>query len=282
LDTHDMIETFLGTAIQAAYRAGLKILEVYHTDFSVSLKADQSPLTMADTTAHREIRSLLDILGLPVLSEEGRDIPYAERRQWRRFWMVDPLDGTKEFVKRNDQFTVNIALMQDDRPILGVVYVPVGDTLYFGAEGLGAYKCQGLSTLFEKSDDPAPSLFEPRVQTVVAHSVRLPAQSASRRNFTVVASRSHASEPLRAYLAMLEADHPGMTTVSAGSSLKFCLVAEGAADQYPRLGPTMEWDTAAGQVIVECAGGRVLEYDRGEPLRYNKENLLNPWFVVTP
>jgi 3'(2'), 5'-bisphosphate nucleotidase len=262
----DKLKQLLEVSIQAAFQAGRAIVEVYKTDFTVALKADHSPLTEADTAAHRVIRDCLDKTGLPMLSEEGRDIPYEERRGWRRFWMVDPLDGTKEFVRRNGEFTVNVALIADGRPVLGVIYVPVEDLLYFGARGVGAFKRDAFAASAEMED-------------LVAGSVRLPVERPQRRPFTVAASRSHVTAPLQAYLTGLEAEHPDMVTVSAGSSLKFCLVAEGAADQYPRLGPTMEWDTAAGQAIVECAGGRVVEYDGGTPLRYNKEDLLNPWFV---
>ena len=261
------MKKYLWAAIKASRQAGVKILEVYRTDFTVALKEDRSPLTRADTAAHRVIRDCLDKTGLPTLSEEGRDIPYEERRGWRRFWMVDPLDGTKEFVRRNGEFTVNIALIEGGRPVLGVIYVPVKDLLYFGARGVGAFKRDAFAASAEMED-------------LVAGSVRLPVERLQRRPFTVAASRSHVTAPLQAYLTGLEAEHPDMVTVSAGSSLKFCLVAEGAADQYPRLGPTMEWDTAAGQAIVEGAGGRVVEYDGGTPLRYNKEDLLNPWFVV--
>lgn len=309
----------LATAVAAAYQAGLKILEVYDTDFAVALKDDHSPLTQADTAAHRLIRDRLADLGLPLLSEEGRDIPFAERKGWQRFWMVDPLDGTKEFVRRNGEFTVNIALIEGVRPVLGVVYVPVTETLYFAAEGVGAFKAEKVSGLMvagrggrveaavdaaarpaaevaaepvaEAAAEPAAepeaeataeATAEPEAQLdrLMSAARPLPLQDAPQRPFTVVASRSHATDDLQKYLDDLAASHPGMARVSAGSSLKFCLVAEGTADQYPRLGPTMEWDTAAGQVVVACAGGRVVHYEGGAPLAYNKENLLNPWFVV--
>lgn len=263
----DEARQYLETATEATRRAGRRIMEIYRTDFAVTLKSDRSPLTQADTAAHRVILECLGESGLPMLSEEGREIAYAERERWKRFWMVDPLDGTKEFVQRNGQFTVNIALIEEGRPVLGVIYVPVKDVLYFGVRAVGAFKRERFAALKAMED-------------LTGKPIRLPVEGVPPRPFTVAASRSHVNAPLQAYLAGLEAEHPEVATVSAGSSLKFCLVAEGSADCYPRLGPTMEWDTAAGQAIVECAGGRVVEYDGGAPLRYNKESLLNPWFVA--
>jgi 3'(2'), 5'-bisphosphate nucleotidase len=240
--------------VALARSAGDAILEVYGQDFPVELKADESPLTEADLASHRMICDGLAELepDTPVLSEESAGVPFAVRSGWRRYFLVDPLDGTREFVKRNGEFTVNIALIEDHLPVLGVVHVPVTGVTYFGAAGLGAFK-QG---------DAAPEAI--RVRRPAADPV------------VVVGSRSHANPDLQDRLALLGAHE----LVSMGSSLKFCLVAEGAADFYPRLGPTSEWDTAAAQAVVEAAGGRVVKLD-GQDLRYNtKADILNPAFLV--
>ncbi len=241
--------------IALAKRAGVAIMEVYSGDFDVALKGDASPLTSADLRANEIIIAGLQSLApqWPVLSEESAEIPFVERSQWHTYWLVDPLDGTKEFVSRNGEFTVNIALMHEHVPVLGVVYVPATATLYVGARVFGAHKQVGDGTLI--SIHPS-----------------IPAHSPIR----VVGSRSHRGALLDAYLARL-ASHE---IVSMGSSLKFCLIAEGKADLYPRLGPTSEWDTAAAQGVVEAAGGVVVTLD-GAPLRYNtKADILNPHFFV--
>lgn len=238
-------------AVQAiARQAGERILEVYRRDFGVQEKQDGSPVTEADQVAHAAIVPALTHLApaMPVLSEESAEIDPAERRGWTRFWLVDPLDGTKEFIGRNGQFTVNIALIEHGRPVLGVVYAPVSAVGYAACRGGGARK---------QSGDAAPQPIRAR-----RYAGRKPA---------IVASRLHGGEALAGFLTRV-GEHE---LVSMGSSLKFCLVAEGAADVYPRLGPTMEWDTAAAQCVVEEAGGRVLDID-GQPLRYNKPTLRNP------
>ncbi len=240
--------------LDIVWQAGEKILDVYETEFQVMEKSDQSPLTRADLAAHHTIVKCLHELapGIPVLSEEAADIPFDERREWKRYWLVDPLDGTKEFVKRNGEFTVNIALIENGAPKIGVVHVPVTGVSYYGKVGEGAFR-QGKGAL------------------PVAISVR-----EAPPVLTVVGSRSHASAALESYLQRL-GEHD---LVSMGSSLKFCLVAEGAADIYPRLGLTSEWDTAAAQAVVEAAGGQVTDTQM-KPLRYNqKESLLNPHFFV--
>ncbi|MGH7318789.1 MAG: 3'(2'),5'-bisphosphate nucleotidase CysQ [Candidatus Rokuibacteriota bacterium] len=218
-------------------------------------KADGSPLTRADRAAHRVITEGLAGLdpATPIVSEEGRVPDYAARRDWRRFWLVDPLDGTKEFLQRNGEFTVNIALIEDGEPVLGVVLTPALDLLYWACRGTGAWKQAGAAPatrIFSRERSPGAPL-------------------------TVVESRSHPSPELEDYLRTL----PVGQRIAVGSSLKFCWVAEGRADVYPRLGPTMEWDTAAAQCIVEQAGGQVTTLTQ-EPLQYNKENLLNPFFMV--
>jgi len=251
MQTDELIEPL----VSLAEEAGRAILEVYATDFDVQSKADASPVTEADLAAHRLIAAGLAELspGIPVLSEEDGLPPYAERAAWSQYWLVDPLDGTKEFVKRNGEFTVNIALIRSNRPVLGVVNVPVQRTTYVGCEGRGA----------ERRRDGGPG--EPL--HVSGRSAEPP---------RVAGSRSHPSDKLAAFLEAL-GEHE---LVPMGSSLKFCRVAEGSADVYPRLGPTSEWDTAAAQAVVEYAGGSVLELD-GQPLRYNtKADILNPHFVV--
>jgi 3'(2'), 5'-bisphosphate nucleotidase len=238
-----------------AEEAGRAILAIYGTDFGVDAKEDSSPLTQADMASHRCILSGLAALApdIPVLSEEGGLPEYEERRKWHRYWLVDPLDGTKEFVKRNGEFTVNIALIEDHVPVLGVVHAPARDVTYVGCAGAGALRRQpgGAST-----------------------PIRVAIESAS--PVRVVGSRSHRGSSLDGFLERLQ----DYEMVPMGSSLKFCLVAEGTADVYPRLGPTSEWDTAAAQAVVEQAGGAVWMLD-GNPLRYNeKPDILNPHFVV--
>jgi 3'(2'), 5'-bisphosphate nucleotidase len=238
-----------------AREASAAILDVYGQDVAVTNKADRSPLTVADLRSHEIIVDGLRALTpqWPVLSEEASEIPFDERRQWTRYWLVDPLDGTKEFLSRNGEFTVNIALIENHEPVLGVVAVPVTDTLYTGVLGEGASR---------QTAQQAPVTI--RVRTPAATPVR------------VVGSRSHDTGELARYLPRL-GEH---TLVKTGSSLKFCLVAEGSADLYPRFGPTSEWDTAAAHAVVTAAGGYVTLTD-GSPLRYNtKPELLNPHFLV--
>ncbi|AHE99558.1 3'-5'-bisphosphate nucleotidase [Thioalkalivibrio paradoxus ARh 1] len=250
------VEVLLNEARNIAREAGDAILDVYETRFATMEKDDRSPLTEADLAAHRIISARLRELTpeLPLLSEEGRDVPFDERRHWPSYWLIDPLDGTREFVKRNGEFTVNIALIQHHDPLLGVVWSPVLGTLYSGAHGVGAFReTSAASRAPIQVQPPAPG-HRPRV----------------------VGSRSHGNDRL---LAALEKLGPHQL-VPMGSSLKLCLVAEGAADLYPRLGPTSEWDTAAAHAVVSAAGGRVVDLT-GAELRYNtRESLLNPEFLV--
>lgn len=263
------LDNLLLTAINASLKGGEEILKVYDSDFAVEHKEDKSPLTLADKNANDAICKLLTVTGLPILSEEGKTIPYAERSQWKHFWMVDPLDGTKEFIKRNGEFTVNIALIHQQKSILGVIYVPVTRMLYYAAQGVGSFKFEVQSSKFE-----IQSLSE-----LVASSQKLPITDLKNK-FTVVASRSHLSEETEQFIAGLKTIHTEVDFISSGSSIKLCLVAEGKADVYPRFAPTMEWDTAAGQAICEVAGRQVIDYTTNTPLLYNKENLLNNWFIV--
>jgi 3'(2'), 5'-bisphosphate nucleotidase len=245
----------LDPVLAIARQAGREILEVYRSDFVVEMKADRSPLTAADRAAHRVIAKELARLtpGVPVWSEESAAAPFEERSRWTRFWLVDPLDGTTEFVKRNGEFTVNLALIEAHQPVLGVVHVPVLDRDYFGGPGCGAFRRDGAGA-------------------ACAITVRRPAQDPPR----VLASRSHRAASLDRFLARLGRHELAVM----GSSLKMCLVAEGAADVYPCLGPTSEWDTAAGQAVVEAAGGHVVDMG-GQPLLYNRRaEALNPWFLA--
>lgn len=256
----------LKLAVQTAVRAGKSIMNIYTTAFAVEQKEDQSPLTLADQEAHQVIVRDLEGTGIPVLSEEGKHIQYQQRYAWDKLWIVDPLDGTKEFVKRNGEFTVNIALVERGVPKLGVVYVPVSGTLYYASEGAGAFKMEGV---FEVDGAKEPN------------GKALPLDEYSQRDvFVAVGSRSHASPETQAYFEALKEKHGRLQILSKGSSLKLCMVAEGAADVYPRFAPTMEWDTAAGHAVCKYAGCEVWVHDRSQPLTYNKENLLNPWFLV--
>ncbi|MFC1811828.1 3'(2'),5'-bisphosphate nucleotidase CysQ [Thermodesulfobacteriota bacterium] len=283
-----MTQKYLLLALFAAGRAGEAILDVYQKETRVEYKDDKSPLTEADRRSHEIIEHYLSNQtesGLPLLSEEGRDIDYKTRKKWEYFWMIDPLDGTKEFINRNGEFTVNIAIIHGGRPILGVIYVPVNGTFYFAANGIGSYKldnAEGLSLIHKTPETVEGTGL---LNRIINHSEKLPLSeqstgSASKVPFTIIGSRSHATTELEDFVENMKDRYESVEFISAGSSLKFCLVAEGRADIYPRLGPTMEWDTAAGQAVVEQANGTVLNAGSSEPLKYNKENLLNPWFVV--
>lgn len=258
------------TAIRAAYTGGLEILEVYNADFEVYTKDDHSPLTLADTRANTVITDILSETSLPVLSEEGKEIAYQLRKSWQTFWMVDPLDGTKEFVKKNGEFTVNIALISNSIAIGGVIFVPVTDKMYFGLLSEGAFVINGFSKTFHS---------EMTFDQLVARAQTLPGKSFS-RPYTAVGSRSHMSPETEAFFIELRNLHGDIDVVSLGSSLKICLVAEGVADIYPRFAPTMEWDTAAGHGIAKAAGKNIYDHSTGVEMKYNKENLLNNWFIV--
>jgi len=275
---------YLLTALSAALDAGRAILDVYRSsDFKVEEKADKSPLTLADKRSHEIIVKRLGILDIPILSEEGRDIPYKQRKRWETYWLIDPLDGTKEFIKKNGEFTVNIAIIRDRKPAAGVIFVPDKDVLYFALNNLGSFKSDSIDGIKLISSQSAGSTTESTaedLESIIDASTALPLNDSANRPFTIIGSRSHASPELEAFVEEKRQEHGEVEFISAGSSLKLCLVAEGKADIYPRTGPTMEWDTAAGQAIAENAGCKVLQYDTHEPLIYNKEDLLNPWFVI--
>jgi 3'(2'), 5'-bisphosphate nucleotidase len=274
-------EKLLITAVRAALQAGEAIMDVYQTDFAVEQKKDNSPLTLADKRAHEIIVGHLSAFDIPVLSEEGRDIPYKERKDWQTLWIVDPLDGTKEFIRRNGEFTVNIALVHNNRPVMGVVFVPDRDTLYVAAQDLGSYKLEDKNILQRLAADPKDADGSPSLDDIVSQAAGLPLARSKTRPFTIMGSRSHMSKEVEDFVAEKRREYGEVTFISAGSSLKLCLVAQGAADIYPRLGPTMEWDVAAAHMIAQSAGATVLRYDNGQGLMYNKEDLLNPWFVVS-
>ncbi len=273
-------EAFLVEAIAAALQAGREIMDVYDSEFAVEHKADNSPLTRADKKSHELLMSLLSKMDLPILSEEGREIPYDNRKKWEKLWIIDPLDGTKEFIKRNDEFTVNIALVEYGMPVLGVVYAPVKQALYFAAKTIGAFKNENPAQLdwIKKASDRSDVMKV--FNRLIQESTQLPVERAHRLPFVIVGSRSHASPELKKFVEEKRREHGQVEFISAGSSLKICLVAEGKADMYPRMGPTCEWDTAAGQAVAEMAGAKLLDFKTGEPLRYNRSDILNPWFIV--
>ena len=262
-----MMKQLLHTAITAALEAGKAILEIYHSgEFDVEIKGDNSPLTKADTASHNVIMSYLETTNIPVLSEEGRDIPYQERKDWKQLWIVDPIDGTKEFIKRNGEFTVNIALIENQKTLIGVIFVPVTGELYFSSKEMGAYKV-------------AVDLDNFDVKTFIVNGDKLPLERED-KTFTVVASRSHMSPETETYVQEMRDIHGEVNLISKGSSLKLCMVAEGTANCYPRFAPTMEWDTAAGQAICEHAGFQVIDWKTKENMLYNRDELLNNWFLV--
>jgi len=240
--------------VAIAKEAGNAIMQIYKQDFEVEYKQDDSPLTLADKKANDIIEYGLNKLSVnfPILSEEGNETPYEDRKYWEYFWLVDPLDGTKEFVKKNDEFTVNIALIHIDTPVLGVVYAPVLDACYWAKKDKGSFK----------------------------DGKKLPLETVKKCNtYKIVASRSHMSNETQAFIDAIDTDKE-KELISVGSSLKICLVAEGEADIYPRLGPTMEWDTGAAHAIINEAGKAAYQFKSESTLIYNKEDLLNPWFIV--
>lgn len=242
-----------------ARAAGEAIMEVYRGHIEVERKEDNSPLTVADLAANHVIQSNLRKLSpdLPIISEESTSLDYSIRSTWRRYWLVDPLDGTREFIKRNDEFTVNIALIEEGRPVLGVVYAPALGLMYSASAETGAIKQQGTG---------APAIIR--------------ARSLDTAQPVVAGSRSHSNQKMELFLQHVANKVGPPKLLSLGSSLKICLVAEGGADVYPRLGPTSEWDTAAAQAVLECAGGSIVDL-QGQPLRYNtKDSLLNPEFFA--
>lgn len=268
-NTDQIFDTNLVIALDAATEAGVAIMKIYSTaDFGVEMKSDNSPLTLADRESQKVITRYLQPTGIPILSEENDEIiPYSERRNWKQCWIVDPLDGTKEFIKRNGEFTVNIALVENGKPVFGVIYTPAKDTMYFSSSGTKrAYK---ITNVIKDSKS-----FNKRIIHQLPEADFPPV-------FTIVGSRSHSSPETESFINEMKSQHGEVDFAASGSSLKFCLLAEGKAHSYPRFAPTMEWDTAAGQAILEAAGGKVVIWPDKTPLSYNREELRNPWFLAT-
>lgn len=262
------MKDLLSIAIIASVEAGEAIMKVYSNKINVIYKEDESPLTLADKNANEIINKYLIKSKIPIISEENKILTYDERKNWDQCWIVDPLDGTKEFIKRNGEFTVNIALIEHTKPILGVIYVPATKTLYFTSEDcLKSYKVL-LKTNTISIDD------------IFNNAIEIFPTQQNDSILRIVGSRSHLNEATKSYILKIEKKNK-TKIVSRGSSLKFCLIAEGGAEIYPRFAPTMEWDTAAGQAICEAVGVKVIDITTNEPLKYNKQNLLNPYFLVS-
>ena len=268
------MEQLLQTAIKAAIEAGKAIMQVYGSgDFGVETKADSSPLTLADKAAHDIIVGYLLTTHIPILSEEGKHEGYEIRKHWEQLWIVDPLDGTKEFVKKTGEFTVNIALVQNCYPAAGVIFIPVTGELYYASADKGSFKVKL----------PKDWLNQENVNITSSQKLPLSHQSGiskPNKKLRIVASVSHRSSETNQFIQLLEEKYGQADVVSVGSSIKLCKIAEGSDDIYPRLGPTMEWDIAAGQAIVECAGAYVIDWNTKSRLKFNRRQLLNNWFVV--
>jgi len=264
------MEDLLKIAIEASIEAGKEILKIYHSDFSYEIKNDDSPLTLADKNANDCINSFLQKTAIPIISEENRQIDYSIRKEWNMCWIVDPLDGTKEFIKKNGEFTVNIALIKKGEPVFGVIYVPVTKELY--------YSCPTTQKSFKKDLITGKIT----IDQILAEAKELIVNKNISKKIKVVGSRSHMNRETETFIDNLKKDsNKTIEIVSKGSSLKFCLIAEGKAAIYPRFAPTMEWDTAAGQAICSAAGAKVIALDTNSEMTYNKENLLNSWFKVS-
>lgn len=264
-----MIESHLQLAIEAALDAGKAIMEVYNTEFNAEIKNDKSPLTEADIRANDIINIFLKPTNIPIISEENKQIDYGIRKNWKTCWIVDPVDGTKEFVKRNGEFTVNIALVTDGKPQIGVIYAPVTKEIY-------AAVVINKTAFKSKLKSHTSSINE-----VLELAIPLKPKESNASALELVGSRSHMNQETLNFIETLKKEDKQVEVVSKGSSLKFCLIAEGLADIYPRFAPTMEWDTAAGQAICNAVGVKVISQQTNKSLNYNKENLLNPWFIVS-
>jgi 3'(2'), 5'-bisphosphate nucleotidase len=264
---NDLLDKLLLLSIQSAIKAGEKVMEIYESlDFEIEIKQDLSPITKADKISNQIILEYLEESKIPVLSEESKMIPYSERKNWNLLWIVDPIDGTKEFIKRNGDFTVNIALIENQIPILGVIYIPVTKELYFASKSIGSYKI--------KIDN-----FNINLNEIIRNAKKLPLKY-QKKSFTFVASQTHNSKETNDFIDEISKNLESYEIVTRGSSLKLCLIAEGVANMYPRLSPTMEWDIAAGHAICLYAGFDVYCIKNSKTLKYNKENLLNNWFIA--
>ncbi|MBI2720587.1 MAG: 3'(2'),5'-bisphosphate nucleotidase CysQ [Bacteroidetes bacterium] len=263
----------LKLAITASLEAGEEILKIYNTDFNVEIKPDNTPVTNADKAANNSIIKNLAITSIKVLSEEDEQFSYAQRKTWKQIWIVDPLDGTKEFVKRNGEFTVNIALVEDQQPQIGVIYSPVFKYLYFALKGMGSFKVNEHDVLSFINQNNTDS------EILIKLAKKLPLVNLPEA-YTIVASRSHLSKEVSARISDAKLRNSKVEIINTGSSIKFCRLAEGLAHEYPRFGTTMEWDTAAGQIIIEEAGGKVIDQSTGAPIVYNREDLKNNNFIA--
>lgn len=258
----------LRLALKASLCAGKHVMEIYQSDdYELDFKTNYTPLTKADIASHKVLIKNLSSTNLPILSEESKHETYQIRKSWQSFWMIDPIDGTKEFIKRNGEFTVNVALIQDNAPIIGVVYAPATKELFFAEYGLGAFKIENISDFDQLDNEPHIDL------------------SKSNQNlpniFTLVVSKSHMNQETEDYVNKMKKMYGSVASKSYGSSLKICKVAEGYAHCYPRFGPTMEWDTAAAQAVATYAGCKIFDAKSFNTLSYNKQNLLNPFFIVS-
>lgn len=264
-------EYLLPRAFNAAVRAGAEIMRVYaeRDDYDIELKNDNTPLTIADRLAHNKIKEVLGETRIPILSEEGREMLYDERKNWEMFWLVDPLDGTIEFIKGNNEFTVNIALMSNNECVGAVIYVPYLKKMYVAEQGAGAVLLTDIAP-----DDKACYT----VDDILSSATPLPLATASHECFRVALSRSHQTPETAEYVEQMREQHPDMEVIEQGSSYKFCLMAEGSIDYYPRTTETYEWDTAAAELILVESGGMVRSLPDHRPLKYNKSDLHNPWF----
>lgn len=262
------IDEKLKLAINASLKAALQIKKIYDSDnFYVEYKKDNSPLTKADLVSNKIIKTELQKSKLPILSEEEKKIDFDSRKNWNELWIVDPIDGTKEFIKRNGEFTVNVALVRNKTPIIGVIYAPILKTLYFSSVEIGSYKFENIN------------LNNFNIIKILNSAIKLPIIRVN-KIYTIIISRSHISKQTELYMQRIKNLKGEIKTIHSGSSLKMCLVAEGKADAYPRFAPTMEWDTAAGQAICEQAGFKVINWKTKKSIQYNRRNLRNDWFIV--
>ena len=267
----DIRAYLLPRAFNAAVRAGWEIMEVYKNrdDYDVSVKSDHTPITIADRLAHEKIKESLGQTRIPILSEEGRQMLYDERRNWELFWLVDPLDGTVEFIKGNNEFTVNIALMYERMAVCAVVYVPYLQKAYIASRGVGSFLVENIAP----NADACYSYDE-----ICALREQLPLKNAAHKGYRIAVSRSHQTPETEQYINAVRAERDDVVVIEQGSSYKFCMLAEGAIDYYPRTTHTYEWDTAAAELILAEAGGITRTLPDKQQLKYNKENLQNPWF----
>ncbi len=269
---NEVHQYLLTNIVNAAIRGGAAVMEIYSNSdsFEVSLKSDKSPITEADRRAHTTIKEYLGSTRIPILSEEGREMLYAERCNWELFWLIDPLDGTVEFINHTDEFTINIALMSENVSIASVVYVPCLKRLFFAAKGYGSHLCDNIEPDIESNFN---------YTEIASRFIALPLEGEVREVQKIAISRSHNTPETFDHIDALRTENPSIEVIEQGSSYKFCMLAEGSVDYYVRTSNTYEWDTAAGELVLAEAGGSTRSLVDNEPLSYNKELLDNPWFV---